>query len=187
MAWLGSECAAVRTDIARAATAGPRVGRAWDESEPLDGLVNKAGMIRRADAIDLSEADWDDVMDVNLKTAFLLCQAFARRVLASERLGKISGIHMRFDRPFFKEFTIQVRELVPALLSRLVDAGYHAGLHLGRWYPQFADCITVAVTEKRTRTEIDGLAAAYVNAKSTLIADASQKRSQPLHASSRGS
>ncbi len=104
---------------------------------------------------------------------------------AAEQLSKISGIHMRFDRPFFKEFTIQVRDLVPALLSRLVDAGYHAGLHLGRWYPQFADCISVAVTEKRTRTEIDGLAAAYGNEKSTLIAEASQKRSEPLRASSR--
>jgi glycine dehydrogenase subunit 1 len=105
---------------------------------------------------------------------------------AAEQLSKISGLHMRFDRPFFKEFTIQVRDLVPALLSRLVNAGYHAGLHLGRWYPQFADCISVAVTEKRTRTEIDGLAAAYRNEKSTLIAEASQRRSDPLHASSKG-
>jgi glycine dehydrogenase subunit 1 len=49
---------------------------------------------------------------------------------------------------------------VPALLAKLRDAGYHAGLPLGRWYPQFADCITIAVTEKRTKAEIDGLVAA---------------------------
>jgi glycine dehydrogenase subunit 1 len=95
---------------------------------------------------------------------------------AAEKLAAIGGIHMRFDRPFFKEFAIQVRDLVPSLLERLLDAGYHAGLHLGRWYPQFADCITVAVTEKRTRAELDGLASAFTSEKSTIIADRSLKR-----------
>jgi glycine dehydrogenase subunit 1 len=104
---------------------------------------------------------------------------------AAEQLGRIGGIHLRFDRPFFKEFTMQVRDIVPALLSRLGNAGYHAGLHLGPWYPQFADCITVAVTEKRTRAEIDGLAAAYAKQKSILIADASPKRSDPAYASTK--
>jgi glycine dehydrogenase subunit 1 len=102
---------------------------------------------------------------------------------AAEQLVRISGIHLRFDRPFFKEFTIQVRDLVPALLSRLENAGYHAGLHLGRWYPEFADCISVAVTEKRTRAEIDGLAAAYAKEKSILIADAAPRRPDPAFAS----
>jgi len=50
------------------------------------------------------------------------------------------------------------------LLARLRDDGYHAGLALGRWYPQLASCLTVAVTEKRTRAEIDGLAAAFAAA-----------------------
>ena len=40
------------------------------------------------------------------------------------------------------------------------DAGYHAGLPLGRWYPKLADCVSVAVTEKRAKAEIGGLAAA---------------------------
>jgi len=46
------------------------------------------------------------------------------------------------------------------LLSRLLKDGYHAGLPLGRWYPQLQNCLSVAVTEKRTRAEIEGLAAA---------------------------
>ena len=37
-----------------------------------------------------------------------------------------------------------------------------AGLELGRWYPELTNCISIAVTEKRTRSEIEGLAAAYV-------------------------
>ena len=68
-------------------------------------------------------------------------------------------MRLRFDRPFFKEFTLQVpRRRAGACWRRLLDAGYHAGLPLGRWYPALDDCLSVAVTEKRTRAEIDGLA-----------------------------
>jgi glycine dehydrogenase subunit 1 len=72
---------------------------------------------------------------------------------------------MRFDRLFFKEFTVQLEAPVPELLSELLRQGYHAGLPLGRWYPSLANCMSIAVTEKRTRAEIDGLAGAY---KSTI-------------------
>ena len=58
----------------------------------IDILVNNAGTIRRADAIDFTEADWDAVMDVNLKFAFFLTQAFARRMLADGRGGKVINI-----------------------------------------------------------------------------------------------
>ncbi|MER9654049.1 2-dehydro-3-deoxy-D-gluconate 5-dehydrogenase KduD [Mesorhizobium sp. M0152] len=88
----GGQFEAVSADLADTAAAGPLLDRVWDESGPLDGLVNNAGIIRRADAVDLSAADWDDVMDVNLKTVFLLCQSFARRVLASSRQGKVVNI-----------------------------------------------------------------------------------------------
>jgi 2-deoxy-D-gluconate 3-dehydrogenase len=58
----------------------------------IDILVNNAGIIRRADAIAFSEQDWDDVMNVNLKTTFFLSQAVARRMLADEIGGKIINI-----------------------------------------------------------------------------------------------
>jgi 2-dehydro-3-deoxy-D-gluconate 5-dehydrogenase len=57
-----------------------------------DILVNNAGIIRRADALDFSEADWDAVMDVNIKAAFFLAQAAARSMLADGRGGKIINI-----------------------------------------------------------------------------------------------
>jgi 2-deoxy-D-gluconate 3-dehydrogenase len=44
----------------------------------VDILVNNAGIIRRDDSVDFTEADWDDVMDVNLKAVFFTCQAFAK-------------------------------------------------------------------------------------------------------------
>lgn len=56
---------------------------------PVDILVNNAGIIRRNDAVDFSEQDWDDVMNVNLKVLFFLSQATVKRMIADERGGKI--------------------------------------------------------------------------------------------------
>ena len=58
----------------------------------FDILINNAGIIRRADAVDFSEADWDDVMDVNLKAVFFTCQSFARELLAQGKPGSIVNI-----------------------------------------------------------------------------------------------
>jgi 2-deoxy-D-gluconate 3-dehydrogenase len=68
------------------------VERIFAEAGTVDILVNNAGIIRRADAVDYSEADWDAVMDVNLKAAFFMAQAAARRMLADGRGGKIVNI-----------------------------------------------------------------------------------------------
>ena len=54
-------------------------------------LVNNAGIIRRANAIDFSEADWDAVLDVNLKSVFFLSQAAARHMIPNGG-GKIINI-----------------------------------------------------------------------------------------------
>ncbi|THV21002.1 2-dehydro-3-deoxy-D-gluconate 5-dehydrogenase KduD [Peteryoungia ipomoeae] len=62
------------------------------EDGAFDILVNNAGIIRRADSVDFSEADWDDVMDVNLKALFFTSQAFARARLAAGKPGKIINI-----------------------------------------------------------------------------------------------
>ena len=65
--------------------------------ETLDGLggfdilVNNAGLIRRADAVDFSEKDWDDVMNVNIKSAFFMSQAAGRHFIA-QGSGKIINI-----------------------------------------------------------------------------------------------
>jgi 2-deoxy-D-gluconate 3-dehydrogenase len=68
------------------------VERIFAEAGTVDILVNNAGIIRRADAVDYSEADWDAVMDVNLKAAFFMAQAAARRMLAEGRGGKIVNV-----------------------------------------------------------------------------------------------
>lgn len=81
----------------------------------------------------------------------------------AEQLQKVAGVSLRFKRPFFKEFTIQANGDARALLERLLKAGFHAGLDLGRWYPPLKNCVSIAVTEKRTRQEMDQLAAAFKN------------------------
>lgn len=57
----------------------------------LDILVNNAGIIRRAPALEFSEADWDDVIQINLKALFFLSQAAARQMLAQGG-GKIINV-----------------------------------------------------------------------------------------------
>ena len=57
----------------------------------LDILVNNAGIIRRADSVDFTEADWDAVIDTNLKVLFFLCQAAGRHMIA-QGSGKIVNI-----------------------------------------------------------------------------------------------
>ncbi|NHK27903.1 2-dehydro-3-deoxy-D-gluconate 5-dehydrogenase KduD [Parvularcula flava] len=58
----------------------------------VDILVNNAGIIRRNDALEFTESDWDDVMNVNIRSVFFLCQAFARHVTGRGATGKIINI-----------------------------------------------------------------------------------------------
>jgi 2-dehydro-3-deoxy-D-gluconate 5-dehydrogenase len=58
----------------------------------LDILVNNAGIIRRTDAIDFTEKDWDDVMNINVKTVFFFSQAAARQYIKQGSGGKIINI-----------------------------------------------------------------------------------------------
>jgi glycine dehydrogenase subunit 1 len=77
---------------------------------------------------------------------------------AATELTKIPGIKLKYPgKPFFKEFTLELPGPAEPVLAKLLAAGYHAGLPLGRWYPTLSNCISVAVTEKRTKAEIDGL------------------------------
>jgi len=57
----------------------------------LDILVNNAGIIRRAPALEYSEADWDDVLQINLKSVFFMSQA-AGRVMVPQGGGKIINV-----------------------------------------------------------------------------------------------
>ena len=66
--------------------------RAVAEFGHIDILVNNAGLIRREDAISFSERDWDDVMDLNIKSVFFMSQAAAKHFIAQGNGGKIVNI-----------------------------------------------------------------------------------------------
>jgi len=77
---------------------------------------------------------------------------------ASSQLCGQPRFSRAFDQPTFKEFVIRDAEnRVAELLQTAADSGYLAGIPLAPWYPELADCFLVAVTEKRTQEEIDGL------------------------------
>ncbi|MDP3179480.1 MAG: 2-dehydro-3-deoxy-D-gluconate 5-dehydrogenase KduD [Spirochaetaceae bacterium] len=71
---------------------GEIVDKAVAQYGKIDILVNNAGIIKRNDALDFTEAEWDDVMNINLKTVFFLSQAVARRFVAQKTGGKIVSV-----------------------------------------------------------------------------------------------
>jgi 2-deoxy-D-gluconate 3-dehydrogenase len=88
---LGRRAAIIGADLSTIAPVQDVVDRTVSELGGLDILVNNAGIIRRNDAVDFSEEDWDAVVDTNLKSVFFLCQAAARHMIGQGK-GKIVNI-----------------------------------------------------------------------------------------------
>jgi 2-deoxy-D-gluconate 3-dehydrogenase len=92
VAALGRRLEFVAADLADPRAAGDAVAAAAAALGGIDILVNNAGIIRRKDALDVTDADWDEVLDVNLKSVFFLSQAVARRLVERRARGKIVNI-----------------------------------------------------------------------------------------------
>jgi 2-deoxy-D-gluconate 3-dehydrogenase len=85
VAALGRRALEIRADLSTIAPVQEIVDRTVADLGGLDILVNNAGIIRRADALDFTEADWDAVIDTNLKSLFFLCQSAGRHMI--QRFG----------------------------------------------------------------------------------------------------
>lgn len=83
---------ALQVDLSKTFDSKAVVAQAVAALGGIDILINNAGIIRRADLLEYSENDWDDVIDVNLKAAFLLSQAVARHMVETKRQGRIINI-----------------------------------------------------------------------------------------------
>ncbi|KQN51624.1 2-dehydro-3-deoxy-D-gluconate 5-dehydrogenase KduD [Rouxiella silvae] len=89
---LGRRFLDLRADLTSIESIPRLLESAVSEFEHIDILVNNAGIIRREDALEFSEQDWDDVMNVNSKTLFFMAQAVARQFIKQGRGGKIINI-----------------------------------------------------------------------------------------------
>jgi glycine dehydrogenase subunit 1 len=84
----------------------------------------------------------------------------AKAHYAADRLTQIPGVSLRFDAPFFNEFTLRLPKPPERVAARLAKARILAGIPLKAFDRRLADCLLVAVTEKRTKAEIDEFAEA---------------------------
>jgi 2-deoxy-D-gluconate 3-dehydrogenase len=89
---LSRRAAAIVADLSSIAPVDRIVAETVERLGRLDILVNNAGTIRRSAAVDLTEDDWDTVVDTNLKTAFFLSQAAARHMIAAGRGGRLINV-----------------------------------------------------------------------------------------------
>jgi glucose 1-dehydrogenase len=88
---LGTDARSIATDVGDARQAEHVVAETCRAFGDLDILVNNAGIVHGADFLDIAEADFDRVIRVNLKGAFLVGQAAARRMVAQVKAGKPAG------------------------------------------------------------------------------------------------
>ena len=87
---------------------------------------------------------------------------------AARQLAQHNRFEIAWSTPFFKEFVIRdCDNQVLSLLAQARNEGILAGIPLGKWYPALSDCFLVAVTEQRTKPQIDQLAACLANCKNT--------------------
>jgi glycine dehydrogenase subunit 1 len=81
-----------------------------------------------------------------------------RTAYARERLTAVAGVHALHDQPVVREFALTLDAPVQAVIDRCAAQGINPGYPLGRDYPEHANGLLVAITEKRTRGHIDRLA-----------------------------
>jgi 2-dehydro-3-deoxy-D-gluconate 5-dehydrogenase len=88
---LGRRFIGIEADLSSTAPIAKIVDQTRTDLGRLDILINNAGIIRRADSVEFTEADWDAVIDTNLKSVFFLAQAAGRHMIAQGR-GKIINV-----------------------------------------------------------------------------------------------
>ena len=82
----------VRGDVSRPADVEAMLATVVRQLGPPDVVVNNAGVFPRVAFLDMTEGDWDHVLDVNLKGSFLVAQAGARAMVAARRAGAIVNV-----------------------------------------------------------------------------------------------
>jgi len=126
---LGRRCTTVVRDVSLPAAMRAAFERAVDELGPFDILVNNAGIERRNSFLDVTEADYEHVLAVNLKGPFFLSQTFAamcRRTHRGGRIINISSVHEELPFPHFTPYCVSkggLKMMMRNLAIELAPAG----------------------------------------------------------------
>jgi 2-dehydro-3-deoxy-D-gluconate 5-dehydrogenase len=89
---LGRKFLSLKADVSKVDELPKLIDQAVSHFGHVDILVNNAGIIRREDSINFSEKDWDDVMNINIKSVFFMSQTVAKQFIAQGTGGKIINI-----------------------------------------------------------------------------------------------
>jgi len=89
---IGRKFLEIKANLLTTEPIGDIINQTIKEYGKVDILINNAGIIRREDAIDFTEKDWDDVMSINAKTLFFFSQAVARQFIKQKTGGKIINV-----------------------------------------------------------------------------------------------
>jgi len=90
-----------------------------------------------------------------------------RTAYARERLAAVDGVELLHDAPVAREFALRLDAPVEAVLDRCAAEGIAAGYPLGREYPEYENGLLVAITERRSREQIDRFAETFGRAISS--------------------
>jgi glucose 1-dehydrogenase len=126
----GSQGTIVLADVSKLEAVQNLIEQGWSKFGSVDILVNNAGMEKKAEFAEVTEADYDQVLGVNLKGPFFLTQAFVRRLRAAKRPGKIiniSSVHEDMAFPGFSTYCVSkggVRMLMRDLAVELGPEGF---------------------------------------------------------------
>jgi glucose 1-dehydrogenase/3-oxoacyl-[acyl-carrier protein] reductase len=88
----GRRAITVKADVSKRSDVEAMVERVWSELGPIDILVNNAGIETIVPFLELTDEQWTNVTDVNLRSVWLCSQVYCRRVVAEKRKGNIVNI-----------------------------------------------------------------------------------------------
>jgi glucose 1-dehydrogenase len=100
----GGKAITLQADVSKATDVQNLVEQAWSQFGGCDILVNNAGVEKHAPFWEATEADYDEVLDTNLKGAFFLSQRFVQKLIAAKKPGRIINISSVHEDMVFPNF-----------------------------------------------------------------------------------
>jgi glycine dehydrogenase subunit 1 len=101
-----------------------------------------------------------------------LCELMVQRTAyARDRLSGIEGLSLLHEQPVVREFAVNFDVPVEGVIAGCREHGINPGYPLGRDYPELADGLLIAITEQRTKADIDRLAGALAEVTGALRAN----------------